>query len=286
MTRILIWLGTVLIGLLVLAVIGVGIIWFLSEREIKKTWEIPQVSITVPTDRASIAEGKRLATIRSCYDGCHGKTIEGGVMFDQPRIARITAPNLTASVRRLTDAQLAVAIRNGVWPDGRSMFVMPSEAFVELTDDDIARTIAFLRSVPPVDGPDARVEPGPLGRVGVVSGRFKTAARLISETPKLPRGEDELAERGRYLARSVCGECHGAHLRGATTPEYTAPSLQTVAAYSQAEFAHLLRKGKAPGERELPLMGPVSRRNLALLTDGEIDALYAYLRKLPAAAIR
>lgn len=286
MKNVLVWVGTVLISLAVLALVGAGAIWYLSERELDRTYPVPDVALSVPRDRSSIAEGRRLATIRGCYAGCHGKTLEGGVMFDDPKIARITTPNLTASVRRYDDAQLAVAIRNGLWPDGRSMIVMPSEAFVELTDEDVGRIIAFLRSVPPVEGPTARVEPGPLGRLGLVAGQFKTAARLIREAPPLPPGEDAQAQQGRYLARTVCGECHGAHLRGSSTPDYRAPSLETVAAYSQGEFARMLRTGKAPGDRELPFMGPRARQHLRFLTEAEIDALYAYLRKLPAAEIR
>ena len=72
-------------------------------------------------------------------------------MFDQPMIGRVVAPNLTAAVRKYSDAELAVIIRNGVRPGGRSLVVMPAEAYVLLTDDDLGRIIAFLRSLPTVD---------------------------------------------------------------------------------------------------------------------------------------
>ena len=68
------------------------------------------------------------------------------VMFDDPKIARIIAPNLTAAVQRYSDSQLAAIIRNGVRPDGRSVVVMPAKAFLVMTDADISRIIGYLRS--------------------------------------------------------------------------------------------------------------------------------------------
>ncbi len=108
-------------------------------------------------------------------------------MIDVPMIARIVAPNLTAATRRYDDAQLAAMIRHGVRPDGRSMIVMPSEAFVALDDGDLGRIIAFLRTLPAVAGPGASVALRPLGRVGLAAGQFKLAARLIADSAQPPR---------------------------------------------------------------------------------------------------
>ena len=81
---------------------------------------------------------------------------------------------------------------------------MPAEAFIGLTDADLGRIIAFLRSLPPVSGPDANVSVGPLGRIGLAVGKFKTVAQLIGDTVPPPAGAAEDAERGRYLARTIC----------------------------------------------------------------------------------
>ena len=53
---------------------------------------------------------------RGCFGGCHGKQAEGMVMFNEPMIGRVIAPNLTAADRKYSDAELAVMIRNGVRP--------------------------------------------------------------------------------------------------------------------------------------------------------------------------
>jgi hypothetical protein len=90
-----------------LACIGYGIVYALSERVMRHVYEVPRVTLSVPTDAASIAEGRRMAVIRACFGGCHGKDGEGSVLFDEPLIARLVAPNLTAAVREYGDAGLA-----------------------------------------------------------------------------------------------------------------------------------------------------------------------------------
>ena len=145
MKRLLRWIGVALGSVVGLGIVAYAVVYVLSERVLQHTYAIPAVAISIPTDPASIIEGRRLATIRGCFGGCHGKQAEGVVMFDQPMIGRFVAPNLTAAVRKYSDAELAVIIRNGVRPGGRSMMVMPAEAFVLLTDDDLGRIIAFLK---------------------------------------------------------------------------------------------------------------------------------------------
>ena len=161
MKRLLRWIGVALGSVAGLGIVAYAVVYVLSERVLRHTYAIPTVAISIPTDPASIIEGRRLATIHGCFGGCHGRQAEGAVMFDEPMIARFVAPNLTAAVRKYSDAELAVIIRNGVRPDGRSMFVMPSEVFVVLTDEDLSRIIAFLKSLPAVEGPGPSVSLGP-----------------------------------------------------------------------------------------------------------------------------
>jgi mono/diheme cytochrome c family protein len=282
MKRLLRWAGAVLGGLAGLGIVAYVVVYVLSERMLRRTYEVPTVALSIPTDPASIREGQRLATVRGCLGGCHGKAAEGAVMFDQPMIARIVAPNLTTAVRKFSDAQLAVMIRNGVRPDGRSMLVMPSETFVGLTDDDLARTIAFLKTLPEVPGPGPSVSPGPVGRVGLAAGKFKMVAQLIAETVPPPDATSEESRYGRYLARTVCAECHGTSLRGGSNPEFSSPDLRVVAAYTPDAFAQLLRTGVAIGGRSVGVMSTQALNNLSHLTDSEIAALYSYLHSMPA----
>ncbi|HYQ99812.1 MAG TPA: cytochrome c [Casimicrobiaceae bacterium] len=271
----------VLGGVLALAAIAYAVVYIQSERLLNRKYAITPVALAIPTDAASIEEGRRLATLRGCFNGCHGKGAGGVVFFDQPIIARLNAPNLTAAVRKFSDAELITVIRHGVRPDGRSMFVMPSEAFIYLTDEDLVRIIAFLRSLPPVPGPEPSVALGPVGRIGLVTGRFALVADLIARTVPPPEATSEEARFGRYLARTICAQCHGASLRGDSNPDFTSPDLRVTAAYSQEAFARLMRTGEAIGGRDLPTMRPWARGHLALFSDGEIAALWSYLHALP-----
>jgi cytochrome c553 len=281
MKRLLRWVVRILAGLVVLVLVACAVVYVRSERALHQTYDVPAVTIAVPTDPASIMEGRRQAIIHGCFGDCHGEQVEGRLMVDDPKIARIVAPNLTTAVRNYTDSQLAVLIRNGVRPDGRSLIVMPSEAFVALGDEDLGRIIAFLRSLPAVEGPGPSVSVGPLGRIGLATGKFNVAAQMIADSvpPPAVNGEEEV--RGRYLARTICSGCHGSNLRGTSNPDFSSPSLEIVAAYSPEAFTQLLRTGEALGGRkDLATMGRYARNHLSLLTDAEIAALYSYLHAL------
>ena len=280
MKRLLRWFGMAVVGLLAIALLALATAYLVSERIRQRQLSVPTATVPVPTDPASIEEGRRLAVVRGCFNGCHGKEAEGVVMFDEPLIACVLAPNLTESVRKYSDAELTAIIRSGVRPDGRSTMVMPAEAFNTITDADLGRTIAFLRSLPAVEGPGPGLRLGPLGRIGLATGQFKMTVQQLAEVVPPPDGHGEAAITGRYRARTICAQCHGTSLRGYSTPDFTGPSLQLVNAYPEDAFSQLLKTGVALGGRSLETMGPWSRRNLSKLTDQEIAALYSYLHTL------
>jgi mono/diheme cytochrome c family protein len=161
---------------------------------------------------------------------------------------------------------------------------MPSEAFVGLTDEDLGRIIAFLKTLPTVAGQEPGIVIGPLGRIGLAIGQFKTAAQLIAATVPPPEATNEASAYGRYLARTTCSGCHGTNLRGTSNPDFTSPDLRVVAAYSPDAFVQLLRTGVPLGGRKLGVMGAVARANLSSFTDQEIAAIYIYLHALPEVA--
>ncbi|HSJ13008.1 MAG TPA: cytochrome c [Longimicrobiales bacterium] len=280
MRRLLRWTGYALAGLVGLVLIIMVAVYAISERIIRRTYDVPGRALVLPADSASIAEGRRLATIRGCYGGCHGRTLEGALVFDEPGIARLVAPNLTTALRRYDDAQLERVIRRGVKQDGRSVFGMPSTMFATLSDDDLACIIAFLRSQPEVPGTEPQFVARPFGRLGLVLGQFRPGAVEVAEgvpaaAPPATGGE---RDRGRYLAQTICTECHGADLHG--DPSGSPPDLVIAAAYSDTAFHRLMREGVPLGGRELGLMKEVALSRFRHLTDAEIDALYSYLHAL------
>ena len=153
-----------------------GIVHILAGRTLERTYPVPSVAMAVPTDADSLTAGRRLATIRGCFDGCHGKGAQGAVLFDKPVIARIVAPNPVAAVRMYTPAKFATIVRRGARPDGRSMLAMPSATLSTVNDEDLVRIIAFYRSLPAAEGLEPSVGTGPVGMLGLLIGQLKMAA--------------------------------------------------------------------------------------------------------------
>jgi cytochrome c553 len=276
--RLLRWLGIGLLSLVVLLVVALGLIYLLAELKLRHRYAEPSDSIVVPTDSLSIVEGFRLARLRGCSGGCHGENIEGHMFLNAPLLARLPAPNLTQAVRDYSDNQLVGIIRHGVRPGGQSVVGMPSEMFRFLSDADLGNILAYLHSIPPSDGLARGARIGPLARLGLVMGKYRTTAEEVGRAEQFsashPLPSDSTA-RGAYLARTVCTECHRIDLRG--DPSAHRPDLRIVAGYSPEAFTHLMRTGKALGEREVTLMSKVARTRFVHFTDDEIQDLYRYL---------
>ena len=274
------WLGLGVGALTVLALGAAAFVYLLSEQMIRKTYDLPLSPIALPTDSIALTEGQRLATVRGCYNGCHGERLDGGVFIDQPLLARLVAPNLTQVVAQYTDAELERVIRHGVRRNGRSTLGMPSSMFYHLRDQDLGAIIAFLRSAPVTEGPATEVSLGPLARLGLVLGKYHPQAELIDhDAPRLAvRDTSDHITFGKYLALTSCTECHGLDLQG--NPDGPTPNLGIAATYSEEGFVRLMRTGKALGDRELRLMSDVARGRFSHLTAGEMKALHTYLNTL------
>jgi cytochrome c553 len=284
MRGILKWFGIGLGALVILALGAVAVIYLASERIVRKTYDVPLSSIALPTDSFALAEGQRLATVRGCYNGCHGERLDGGVLVDRPLLARVVAPNLTQVVAQYTDPELERVIRHGIRRDGKSTLGMPSSMFYHLHDEDLGAIIAFLRSAPVTEGPATEISLGPLARLGLVLGKYNPQAELIDhDAPRLAvRDTSDHITFGKYLALTSCTECHGLDLRG--NPDGSSPNLVIAATYSEEGFTRLMRTGMASGGRELRLMSDVARGRFSHLTDGEIRALHGYLSTLGSSA--
>jgi cytochrome c553 len=267
-----------------IALLGTIIVFILIGRDLSRTFDIATSEIAVPDDEAHITEGERLARLRGCYNGCHGKTTTGGVMIEMPDGTSVVAPDLPDVAQKYSNKELERLIRHGIRPNGTSVIlIMPSSMFYHLSDDDLGAIIAFLRSQTPGDEklPDSKI--GPLARLLLMyyknlAGTILAAELIDHDAPRIDPATNDLHVRGRYLALTVCTECHWTDLRGA--PDGSTPTLAVVAAYSIDNFRKLMRTGEPIGGRQLDLMSSVAVRRFAHFTDREIDALHAYLQTL------
>ena len=271
------WAGYLLGGVLLLALLAAAWVWFASQRAIGQQVEVRPENLVRPA-AVDLAAAERRARTLGCVS-CHGEGLTGGPFIDDPKIARLPAPNLTVVAAGASDQQLAQAIRQGVGADGRTLFAMPSEAYQFLDNGELAALIAYIRSLPKAGSATAPRSIGPLGRIGIVNGKFQTAPQLVADyrlRPAVDLGPQYAA--GRHLALTTCTGCHGSDLAGrVVSPEMTAPSLDIAGAYDPAAFTRLLREGAAPPGRHIKEMKRVARDDSRFYTDAEIAALHGYL---------
>lgn len=284
------------IGIVLLALIATAIfVWVRSEGALRATWRINDAALSIPADPAAIERGRHVAITRGCAV-CHGADFGGHVMMETPAIGRMAGPNLTPGTGSVTTGfspqDWDHAIRHGVKPDGRGILFMPTRDFSGLSDADSADLIAFLQQLPPIDRALAPSHVGPIGRALFAFGQLPLIeARLIDQHAPHPLRMAAVpdAEYGRYLAQACTG-CHGQHFSGGAIPgvppnfpkpRNITPDVATgIGHWSKADFYRALREGKRPdGSAMNPFMPWQSMRRFS---DTELDALWAYLRSVPA----
>lgn len=285
MKRIFKWIGMILGGLLALLLLVSGVAYVFTEVTIiGKTYQPDDYQFSVNNQPVDMEEGIRLAKIRGCYNGCHGKEAEGGLLHEIPFMFRLVAPNLTQVMNRYSDIELERAIRQGISPDGTSTFAMPSSMFYHLSDKDLSAIISAVRGMPVVDGySEPEISLGVPIRIMMLTGQidFKGQRPLIEKLGRRINPPDTTyqVKFGEYLARTSCTECHGMNLEGAQFNETPTPNLAIVAAYSLEDFTNLMRKGVALGGRENK-MSEVALARFTYLTDPEIIAVHTFLSTL------
>ena len=301
MKRILKWIGIGLGALLALLIVAVIATYLTGSNRLAKAPDVTVAVVTAPTDSDSVAYGEHLAKHISACSDCHGENLSGKVFLDDPTIGMIVAPNLTAGNGGVgadySDEDWAGAIRHGIGADGRTLTLMPSNAYAHLSDEDLGALIAYLKSAPPLDNelPQRAISfPGTL-----IFGLLAYGDHAVSKINHANVGGEKpeqgaTAEYGEYLALiGSCHECHGADLAGRSLEEArngppAAPNLTQsgeLGTWDETDFIASMRSGSTPSGR--PLSDEMPWREYGQMSDVELAALWAYLTTLdPAIAAR
>lgn len=263
-----------LAGLLGIAYAGV---YLYTERALR----VPPPAVALgQLPAGEVEEGARLARVLGCR-GCHTSDLGGQVFVDIPNVARLVAPNLTRLRDVYDEPAFLRLMRTGAKADGRLALVMPNKAHQRLTDRQLADVFAYLNSVPAVEREPPTTRLRPLGRLGIVLGKYDLE-ELEADVPESPvvLADRNEADRGRHIALVACTECHGVNFAG--FPEEGNPPLAVAKAYTDAEFVRLMREGltKAGKQSESGLMSEVARGRFAHFTDEEIASLKGFLDRL------
>ena len=268
------FLGVGLVGLVGLVLLAVVIGYGITEYELRRSHAAELRSVRLSTAPTVIAEGRRLTDVLGCT-GCHGTSLQGKKFISEPLLATIYAANLTRALPRYTDQQLEAAIRQGIRRDGTSLTGMPSSIFANLSDEQLAAVMSYLRTIDPAGKDVPRPSIGVLGRFGLLIGQFKTEVANVKEArtkKSLFAGQEH--ERGRYIASVTCAECHNFDLDGI---KGETPNLALAGAYNAGQFEHLMRTGEGAGKRDLGLMSKTARGRFSKFTPEEVEALHSYL---------
>ena len=295
MKSILKWAGIsvgTLVGVLILAGI---ILYVFGETRLKKVYAIPEEAIAIPSDEESLAEGKRIFQYRGC-EACHGEQLQGLVYLDNPAIGQVITPNLTPGDGGIgsqrTDEGLLRSIRHGIRPDGTPLLFMPSTEFYFMSDRDLGRTIAYIRSVPPVNNEMPASSLSVTGRIVMNITKeitFLPAELIPHDAPRPVAPETGITiEYGEYLALS-CKVCHGLTLSGGEIPGFPpewppAPNLTSgkgsrLPTWGEDGFIEIIKTGQKHGRSINPDYMPW--KSYRHMTEDELSAVYTYLQSLP-----
>jgi len=286
------WIGIILGGLILLIALALGGMILSTNSRLSKTYEITPEPLSVAIADGDLAVGEHLAEIHC--QSCHGDDLGGGAFFEDPALATVDTPNLTAGEGGIgssyTDEDWVLALRHGVKQDGTSVFIMPSDSFYYLSDYDLAGLIAYLKTVPPVDREIRKASYAPIGKILLALGALGNV--LYAETiehdvrpPSPPVGMT--LEYGEYLVNvHACTACHGEALSGKQPVEPGAPLAPNLTpggeliGWTEADFIQTIRSGVTPHGHELS--GSMPWKGLRHMTDDELKTIWLYLQSLPA----
>lgn len=208
-----------IIGVVVLLVVGLGLY-------VNASWDKPIERSVKPMkasmDSASIGRGEFLYKNGVLCWMCHGENRQpntlpsGGAKEDLqdigPGFGVFYIPNITpdneTGIGQWSDGELVQVIREGLNRKGRPVFIMPSERFQGLSDEDALAIVSYLRSLPPTKNPVPAHEPSLVTKALFTFGVIKSQPQITEAVQAPPRGVT--VEWGKYLTShaSTCMDCH------------------------------------------------------------------------------
>ncbi|MFV9505286.1 MAG: c-type cytochrome [Oscillochloridaceae bacterium umkhey_bin13] len=164
----------------------------------------PPSPLTLQSTPQLVAEGERFG--RSCV-GCHSSNgqlpMNGqdflGAAGDGPPVGTLWAPNLTpAHLGTWSDGEIIRAIREGVGRNGRSLIIMPSAAFRNMSDEDVLALLAYLRAQPAVGEPSPPRQLNVIGAILIATlfppDAFSAQQPITAPVVAPPRGPTALLD--------------------------------------------------------------------------------------------
>lgn len=297
----------VLLGVLVLAIAGMAAWIGLSDTP---DYAVQNLPVNLSVDSAALARGKNMVenTCAHCHRGEDGKLSGRLFSAESEGFGTVWSANITnhptLGLGRYHDGEIAYLLRTGIKRDGK--LAGPFMMFPNLSDEDLAAVIAYLRSdASSVQASDAKHQSTysflakALYKLGVFT-PLPYEGKPITTPPK-----SDQAAYGRYLAVAVY-ECYSCHSANFETNNILEPEKSTgyfgggnsiadhnfihtpsrnitphpedgIGKWTLDQFQMAVRTGTRPDGSVLSNAMP-----RIALSDEEMSAIWTYLRTVPA----
>lgn len=294
MKKVLKWIGIVVGSLVGLLLITGAAMYFAGESRFNKTYEFEPSNLTIPTDAESVEIGRHRA--ETLCQGCHGEDMGGIVnFFDGGPLGTLDSANVTAGEGGVgqtytSDEDYVRAIRHGIDPQGQPIFMPAVVSTANLSDEDLAAIIAYIKTLPPVDRKLSGENFSPLAKILLTAGVLgQLPVESVSHEIHVTAPESAVTpEYGKYLVDTHdCRICHGDELNGGKHADPTisviSPNLTPggeVGFWTEEQFVNTIKNGVTPGGHQLD-SALMPWKDYANMTDEELKAIFAYLQSLP-----
>ena len=218
--RVVKWVGLVLSSLLTLActlALGVALVGFYKLNFPPHRPTVTDIKSRRYPDQ--VARGARFGAFCAVCHSPNAKAPLVGQNFIKggPPVGTLYAANLTPAgeIKDWSDGEIIRAIREGVHKSGRSLIIMPSEVFHNLSDVDVQAIVAYLRSQPAIEPNTPPTKLNVVGALFIGAGLAPTSAQPPITQPIVAPAEGASADYGQYLVSILgCRLCHGENLTG------------------------------------------------------------------------
>jgi mono/diheme cytochrome c family protein len=246
----------------------------------------------------------RAADCGVCHTAPGGAPFAGGRAFVLP-FGTLYSTNITpdreTGIGRDSDADFLNAVHRGIGRGGKHLYpAMPYASYTYMTDADALAIKAYLLSLRPVHAPAPQNTLAfPFNQRALMaawSALFNANQRFQAHIERAPEWN-----RGVYLVEALghCGECHtprnllqalnnrkrfaGTVQAGWRAYNITSDRRSGLGDWSDTDIARYLSSGHADGHGSAAgPMGEAVDGSLSHLTQGDIRAMVAYLRSVPA----
>ena len=259
-----------------------------------------------------IERGRQLSTMlcNDCHMSPNTGKLTGRQMDEVPQFGTVYAKNITQhpdqGIGKWTDGEIAYLLRTGITPKGKFLPIMAK--LHKMSDEDLQSIIAFLRSEHTwVKADNTRQPDSKYSFLTKALTNIKAIKPMPFTGQPVPEPDTtNLVKWGEYVAlyRVECYTCHSADFK---TVDFTNPEKSNgyfgggnvfklpdgseirsrnltldeetgIGKWTEEEFIRAVKTGILPnGQPALRMpMKPYSD-----LTDGEVKAIYAYLKTIP-----